>query len=250
MFKQANIQRSEGQRDVIPLFAGEERCKPSHAFGPYIREHYLLHFCLSGTGVFYNKDGAHPVHAGEFFIIRTGEVTRYEADAKDPWHYIWIAFRGTVSSRFDALGAVCQTPCGCTKKLKELIDAGEEGSDLYCAFLYELSHALSLEGTSQDALTGVHRYIRYHYMEELSVELLSRSFGFERSYLFRSFKRRYGVSVKEYITEVRMHHAKDFLAQGMRVSETARIVGYKDEFNFSRAYKKYYNKSPKADKCK
>ena len=87
-------------------------------------------------------------------------------------------------------------------------------------------------------------------MRPISVSSIAESFGFDRTYLYRAFKSRYGIGIKEYITEVRMRHAKEFLADGMSVGETARLVGYADEFNFSKAYKKHYNKSPKADKCK
>ena len=250
MFRQCTVYKSEWQTDVIPLFAGEEDCKPHHNFGPYIREHYLLHFCLSGKGVFFDKSGEHAVGAGEFFIIRPGEVTRYVADGTDPWHYVWFAFRGSITARFDPLSPVLKTPEGIAERLYALIDAREESPDPYCAFTYELAHALSLDHGDTDALSRVHRFVRYHYMEALSVESIASSFGFERSYLYRIFKKRYGIGLKEHITAVRMQHAKAFLSQGMLVSQAARIVGYADEFNFSRAYKKFYKTSPKADKCK
>lgn len=248
--KRILIDKPEEQRDVIPLFVGEHRCESGHAFGPYIREHYLLHFCLSGKGVLEDKFGTHPVRAGEFFIIRTGEITRYEADKEDPWHYIWFAFHGNITSRFDALPSVCTSPEGIAERLFSLIRAEEASPDPYSAFAYALAHGLSLGHEAADALSRLHRYVRYHYMEPLSVEALAKSFGFERSYLYRIFKKRYGISVKDYVTEVRMRHAKDFLTDGRPVGEAARLVGYADEFNFSKAYKKHYNKSPKADKCK
>lgn len=250
MFRQYLIYKNEEQKDVIPLFAGEEKCASGHSFGPYIREHYLLHFCLSGKGVLQDKSGEHAVKAGEFFIIRPGEVTLYTADREDPWHYVWFAFRGSITTRFDSLPSVLKTPHGIAERLCALIAAEEESPDIYCAFAYELAHRLSLDYETKDTLARVHRYVRYHYMEDISVESISSAFGFERSYLFRIFKKRYEIGLKEHITTVRMQHAKAFLSQGMRVSETARLVGYADEFNFSRAYKKFYNKSPKADKCK
>ena len=250
MYTHFLIDKPENQTDVVPLFVGEEDCAPCHAFGPYIREHYLLHFCLSGKGVLHDKYGAHAVEAGEFFIIRTGEVTRYEADKEDPWHYIWFAFRGNITARFDTLPSVCKTPQGIESRLCALIQAGETVPDPYSAFAYELAHGLSLSHEAADTLSRLRRYVRYHYMEEITVDELSRAFGFERSYLYRCFKKKYGISLKEYITEVRMRHAREFLSDGRHVGETARLVGYADEFNFSRAYKKYYNKSPKADKCK
>jgi AraC-like DNA-binding protein len=209
-----------------------------------------LHFCLSGKGILEDKYGTHRVKAGDFFIIRTGEVTRYEADEKEPWHYIWFAFRGNITARFDSLPTVCKAPKGIAERLFALIQAEETSPDPYSAWIYLLAHGLSLGHEAADTLSRLCRFIRYHYMEPLSVEALAKSFGFERSYLYRIFKKRYDLSIKEYITEVRMRHAKEFLSDGMSVGETARLVGYADEFNFSKAYKKHYNKSPKADKCK
>ena len=30
---------------------GWEKCDPSHSFGPAARNHYLFHYCISGTGI-------------------------------------------------------------------------------------------------------------------------------------------------------------------------------------------------------
>ena len=32
---------------------GWEQCEPSHSFGPAARNHYLFHYCISGTGLLY-----------------------------------------------------------------------------------------------------------------------------------------------------------------------------------------------------
>ena len=49
--------RARGYHDLVMLFAGEEKCAPSHSYGPHIREYYILHFCRRGKGVLENKDG-------------------------------------------------------------------------------------------------------------------------------------------------------------------------------------------------
>ena len=82
-------------------------------------------------------------------------------------------------------------------------------------------------------------------MNEISVNKIASRFGLERSYLFRIFKRKLGIGVKEYITEVKMIRAEQLLAQGYSVSECAAMVGYSDPFNFSRSYKKRHSTPPK-----
>ena len=81
-------------------------------------------------------------------------------------------------------------------------------------------------------------------MLPISVSSIAESFGFNRTYLYRAFKSRYGIGIKEYITEVRMQKAAEFLKDGFSVKESAHMAGYADEFNFSKTYKARYGITP------
>ena len=241
------ILKKQGERPLQPLFAGWEECAPSHAFGPYVRSHYLVHFCLSGKGVLHDRYGTHAVGAGELFVIRPGEVTVYEADAEAPWCYAWLAFRGEDAATLLAGRSVYPTPQDMGERVRALVDRGACESEIYLSLLYGLLHALfCAEGqmrVAQDRLQEICRYVRYNYMNKLRVSELAHTFGFERSYLYRLFKEQLGRSVKDYITEVRMQHAKEFLAAGHTVGEVAHMVGYDDVLCFSHAFKKFYGRT-------
>jgi len=73
---------------------GEEKCRPSHAYGPAQRNHYLIHFVVSGSGVLACGGRTWRVEAGQGFLILPGEETYYQADEKTPWHYAWVGYRG------------------------------------------------------------------------------------------------------------------------------------------------------------
>lgn len=234
--------------DTLVLFAGEHECDKGYSFGPYIREHYLIHFCISGKGIIVDKYGEHKVSRGELFIIRPGEVTTYTADAREPWHYLWIAFSGSIGERLLDIKTVNKTPEGIVETLLSLVDIEDDTALLYKSIVYELVCRLTTGSESEDdyrdKLSKIRRYIRYNYMEALRISDIARDFGFERSYLYRSFKRKYGISVKEYMTKVRLERARELLKIGYNVGESARLVGYEDEFNFSRAFKQYFGVSP------
>lgn len=233
--------------DISPIFAGDEVCKSGYRFGPAVREYYLIHFCLSGRGVLRDKYGERDIEGGELFIIRPGEVTVYSADEVDPWHYIWIAFTGKKAEKFNTGRSVYPFSGEITKRLRALIDLGETSAERYISVLFDLMcEVISGDDAvaDEDKLHKVRKYIKYNYMHPLRVEALAHTAGFERSYLYRIFKARYGVSVKDYITKTRMENAKKLLADGYTVCESARLVGYEDEFNFSKAFKKYYGTSP------
>ena len=75
-----------------PVQFGFENCCPSHSFGPAVRSHWLLHYVVSGFG-FFRRDGKqYNLSPGEVFVIPPYLETYYQADAKNPWYYIWIGF--------------------------------------------------------------------------------------------------------------------------------------------------------------
>lgn len=250
--KEILLSRNQLDRAVLyPLFVGSERCLPQHRFGPFVRPYYLIHFCLSGKGRFWDKTGEHAVCAGEMFLIRPGEVTTYEADAREPWNYCWIAFVGERAKAFDGGAAVYTTPSHLDERLQGLFEGAESAPEPYLSLLYELIYLLFLQERAVEHSHSLHqvcRYIRYHYMEDLRVAQLAQSFGYERSYFYRLFKKETGKGVKEYITSLRMERAREFLLEGYTVSDASRMVGYADEFNFSRAFKAHFGAPPKSYK--
>ena len=94
--------------DINPRICGVEACAPGHSFGPAGREYFLLHYVVRGKGIFRRGKREYTLQAGEIFVIRPGEVTYYEADMRDPWEYMWVAFDG-----FDVLEILRRTGlCG------------------------------------------------------------------------------------------------------------------------------------------
>ena len=242
---------SESNQSIIkPIFIGWEACERGHSFGPYVREHYIIHFCLRGKGFLENSEGIFEVNSGSFFVIRPGEVTTYTADASDPWEYAWIAFTSDGEQYFPFGKSVFATPDGLDEKMLRLVKNSKKSYEGCLSVIYDLLYRISERDEEEDESTTVRqvrRYIKYNYMLPLTVGGLAKDFGFERSYLYRIFKSRYGVGIKEYITAVRLQMGAKLIKDGYSVGECARLVGYEDRFNFSRAYKAYFGASPSND---
>lgn len=237
----------KGESGLTPVLAGYERCRPSHSFGPAVRKYYLLHFCLSGKGTLYDKNGTHRIGAGEFFVIRPDEVTTYTADADEPWEYTWIGFLGSRADNFRRTASVIPTPSGIAERLYDLTRGEVRAEEPYISLLYELVYRIFTGGeedNSTERLRRLHRYLKFNYMKDLRVSELAREYGFDRSHLYRVFKARYGIGIKEYLTRERMANAARLLADGFSVSESAAMVGYTDAFNFSKAFKEHFGVPP------
>ena len=41
---------------------GWEECEPLHSFGPFVRNHYLFHYVISGKGILNSTDEAGVTH--------------------------------------------------------------------------------------------------------------------------------------------------------------------------------------------
>ncbi|MFU1798562.1 AraC family transcriptional regulator [Paenibacillus azoreducens] len=96
-------------------------------------------------------------------------------------------------------------------------------------------------------LEHVKTYIDEHYNEELTIDQLAEVAEFSPGYFADLFKKTYGCSVMDYVTEVRMNKAKQMmLGSGALLKEVAHLIGYKDEFYFSRKFKQKFGLSPSA----
>ena len=233
-------------KDIIPIFSGHEVCERNHKYGPHIRDYYLLHFCLNGKGVLIDKFGNHTIRQGELFIIRPGETTTYLADANTPWEYSWVAFGGELADLFNTDRSVYPFPIEIGLSLREFSIDRETNPAIFLSLIYKLIYYLFNEKKENSSIPEkIRQYIDFNYMDNISVLTISNYFGYERSYLYRIFKNHLGVGIKEYIIKTRMEHAQILLKQGYSVNKTSLAVGYKDQTNFSKAYKKHFGESPK-----
>ncbi|MGV2806326.1 helix-turn-helix domain-containing protein, partial [Clostridium perfringens] len=74
---------------------------------------------------------------------------------------------------------------------------------------------------------------------------LARMANISPKYFVDLFKKTFGQTTIDYLTHVRMNHAKRYLAESDdRLRDIAQRVGYKDEFYFSRIFKKKVGMSP------
>ena len=74
---------------------GCQRCDPGYQWGPGIRDHYLIHYIISGKGSYRVKGSTHHLEAGDVFLIYPNTEVVYQADESDPWEYAWVGFNGS-----------------------------------------------------------------------------------------------------------------------------------------------------------
>jgi signal transduction histidine kinase/DNA-binding response OmpR family regulator len=95
-------------------------------------------------------------------------------------------------------------------------------------------------------ITQFTAYVEEHYdNSELSVEDIGKDMGMSRVQLYRKVKALLGMSVNEYVQQVRLNKAKFLLRHDdLTVADVAYKVGFSSPTYFSTAFKGKYNQTP------
>ncbi|KQO18373.1 helix-turn-helix domain-containing protein [Paenibacillus sp. Leaf72] len=96
-------------------------------------------------------------------------------------------------------------------------------------------------------LLSIRRFMEQHFNEPISVGQLAEMAHISPKYFVDLFRKTYGQSAIDYLTDLRINRAKRYLTEtDYRLREIAHKVGYSDEFYFSRKFKKEVGVSPSA----
>lgn len=120
---------------------------------------------------------------------------------------------------------------------------------LTALFLCELNYYHSDENTISlkpklSYINDVMNYITQHPNEDITLDSLANKYFISRAKLVADFKKATGMTVKNYITLVRMNTARNLLIEGHSVSETAYLCGYHSDSNFISTFKRMFGVSP------
>lgn len=221
--------------DLYLCYCGIEECSRGHSFGPAVRKEYLIHYILSGRGIYQIHGKTYEVGQGEFFLIPPDETTFYQADTEEPWRYIWIGFQGMKATMY----------------MEYLHLDGEERVVGKCSQKEKLKHLVE-EMLRARALTfadELHREgLLYEFMAALAQDAEdAKEIGLSRNYLSNCFKSVMHETLKDYLTRVRMEKAERLLTTTTdTIGEVAAAVGYEDALAFSKVFHKKYHVSPRA----
>lgn len=88
-------------------------------------------------------------------------------------------------------------------------------------------------------------YILEHCDEKISLSIISKEFGYSRSYIGKLFKQKTGQCFLDYVTKVKMEKAKALILTGKYKNyEISSLLGYNKVDYFSSLFKKYTGKTP------
>jgi len=251
---------------------GWEHCEPSHSFGPAMRNHFLFHYVISGTGTLIAENSkkesiSYSIKSGQGFMIFPNQICTYIADAQQPWEYVWIEFDGLRAKETVELSGLCVNSPVYKAKYKDIAQTMKD------EMLYIVNHKddspfhlighlyLFIDSfVKSSAITQISKsnnlrdfyikealsFIEQNFQNDITVEEIAACCGLNRSYFGKIFHEVLGKSPQEFLISYRMTKATELLKlTSLYIAEVGSAVGYSNQLHFSRAFKKIYGISPR-----
>ncbi|EKQ50257.1 MULTISPECIES: AraC family transcriptional regulator [unclassified Clostridium] len=252
--------------DLLVYQCGMEKCKSSHSYGPAIRDHFLIHFILKGSGRFFVNGKTYTIKENQGFLICPDVVTYYEADSEEPWTYTWVGFKGIKAENYLKLANLnqenpifqCENGEFIKKCFDDMINATElrygrevRLQGLLGVFLSELieeagKHVVISSNYKELYIKKSLQFVETNYSRKFSIAEMAKSVGLNKNYLSGFFKENIGIPPQQYIMKFRINKACDLMSNNdLTISDISRSVGYEDTLGFSKIFKKEKGVSPK-----
>lgn len=181
---------------------------------------------------------SHICHAGLFDaivpVVKDGTVVGYVVPGRIrvPSSVMPAAYRDnpSLAARWNAL------PCYDGEQLDSLMEL--------------LPHILlgnAIELKRGDLASEVAAYMENHLTQRMDLERLCEEFFVSKNTLYRAFRNRFGTTVNQYLTSLRVERAKRLLTETeMAIAEVATAVGIEDYHYFCRVFTRRTGTAPGA----
>lgn len=250
--------------DAMIYTCGYENCAPRHSYGPVMRKGYLIHYILSGCGIYKARGKLFHLKEGDAFLICPDELIYYEADNKSPWSYTWIGLQGVkVKGYFERTSLLDQIVFHygqddslrlCHEKMFEADKLSKNRDFIMNSIMYEylflLAHKfpnnqVSINEKKSNYVEEALNYIESNYCDPITIQDIADHLNINRSYLHRLFKAYTGFSIQTYLLDYRIRQACILLkTTSLSIRIISHSVSYADPLYFSKLFHQKKGLSP------
>ena len=242
---------------------GCSKTEPLHSFGPALKPNFVIHFVLSGKGVFSIEGKKYELEAGRGFLIPPGELAFYQADERDPWTYIWVGFSGSKAGEYiSGIGLSSHAPIFHSEEhealyacVRDMMDHNTYGVANELRRIGQLHVFLSMiakenpmeeeVGKGNQYVKRAIEYIQSNYHIPIKVSDVADYVCINRSYLYSLFQDALEMSPQQFLSRYRITKAAELLlTSSLPVESIALSTGYNDPFVFTKAFKQLTGMAP------
>lgn len=226
---------------------------------------FLFLVVLDGEGTLNYCGTRHRISTGDCALINCARPYSHESSATHPWSLKWVHFNGLEASFYydyfisrensylfrprsilpftDVLDQLYL--CQQNKNPLMELTSNKYLTDMITLCFTENESLKMGEYTIPDKLKQIHEYISENYSRKISLEDLADRFFISKFHLSREYKKIYGTTLGNALTNLRLSHAKSMLRfSDDSIDTIALSCGFQDTGYFIKVFKKAENMTP------
>lgn len=231
-----------------------------------VNEDLHMLFVRKGCGTYFFEDGKETLHRSKIVFVSSGLKHWAWHDEKDPLHISALRF-GLYEHDTQQMSNQLANPFFAAimpgdipkyeRLFNELNEIHHTGSEmihgLYCntlicqiiSLMYmELSGVLKFD-IKDDRIEEVRSMIERNITDKISVDEMAKKVGLSQRHMRELFKNKYNMTPKNYQLKLKMNYAKFVIENSSQnIKEVAALLGYSDQYVFSRQFKQQFGVSP------
>lgn len=226
---------------------------------------YLFFLVLGGKGEFHYQNRQYYIRQGDCVWIDCSYPYSHISTASSSWELKWVHFYGkkvhtfykyfvdqgkpAVFSPFYAgsFNESLSALYGLHKNndsMKELL-SHKYLTDIITSCFTENTHAGPKESETFEKLIQIQNHIRQDFSSAMSLDTLSDAFYISKYHLAREYKKQFGTTLFNDLTNYRISHSKSLLRfTSQSIKQIAMECGYSDVNYFIKVFKKMENMTP------
>lgn len=226
-------------------------------------EEYIFLYCMEGVGTIWVNGKRYILSENEAFCIPRFQKHCYYSDESNPWSILWVHFKGEDTQYFplDECKIVKFESSSASNRMMFLFNSLFQvlernytlGNFVYISQVLSVVLAETYYREKKDDtieqnkhVTNIVKYMYRHMEENLYLEDVCEKFELSKSYVNAIFLKCTQHAPMEFFTNLKMRQACNMLrGSDLYVYEIAQRLGYKDQYYFSRLFKKVVGMSPK-----
>lgn len=232
------------------------------AVGRTLKEYHIV-YVTRGRGVFETEGCRFVVSPGSILLLFPGIKHLYKPDIDTGWSEYWVGFKGAHIDSLSRAGFLSpERPFyepglnnAILSHYLQILDLVRNQAPLYqlntgALILGLIAEILSCERKSVQPTHAEELVVRAKFLMEeniggeISLKWVADSLGVRASYLTEVFKPYTSMTLHQYFISIKIVKAKELLGRGLPVKEVASRLGFRDEYYFSRLFKKKTGLSP------
>ena len=224
---------------------------------------YHVVYITRGLGTFETEGRRYIVTPGSLFLLFPGVRHVYKPDIQTGWSEYWVGFNGAHVDALHRAGFISpDRPFfdpginnAILSHFLQILDLVRKQQRHYqlkasALILGLIAEILSCERKSVQATCSEELVVRAKFLmdefidNDTNLTAIAESLDVSTSHLNNVFKQHMSITPHRYLINIKMGRAKDLLEQGISVKEVAGLLGFSDEYYFSRLFKSKTGFSP------